>query len=80
MPHNHYTIPVCICIVQGSTFGMGPAFRISYATSTDLLEEGGWPIQRACGAYCKASHQTGARRLDIVLFRLGKHSCQQLYA
>ncbi len=26
---------------SGSAFGQGPAFRISYATSTDLLEEAG---------------------------------------
>jgi hypothetical protein len=25
--------------VQGSAFGQGPAFRISYATATDLLEK-----------------------------------------
>jgi hypothetical protein len=36
--------------VQRSAFGQGPAFRISYATATDLLEEAGRRIQRACGA------------------------------
>jgi aspartate aminotransferase len=39
-----------LSVVQGSAFGMGPAFRISYATATDLLEEAGRRIQRACGA------------------------------
>src|SRR5882724_5749105 len=39
-----------LSVVQGSAFGQGPAFRISYATNTDLLEEAGRRIQRACGA------------------------------
>jgi aspartate aminotransferase len=39
-----------LSVVQGSAFGMGPNFRISYATATDLLEEAGRRIQRACAA------------------------------
>jgi aspartate aminotransferase len=39
-----------LSVVQGSAFGMGPAFRISYATATELVEEAGRRIQRACGA------------------------------
>ena len=39
-----------LSVVQGSAFGQGPAFRISYATATNLLEEAGRRIQRACGA------------------------------
>ena len=39
-----------LSVVQGSAFGQGPAFRISYATATDLLEEAGRRIQRACAA------------------------------
>jgi aspartate aminotransferase len=39
-----------LSVVQGSAFGMGPNFRISYATATDLLEEAGRRIQRACSA------------------------------
>ncbi len=39
-----------LSVMQGSAFGQGPAFRISYATATDLLEEAGRRIQRACGA------------------------------
>ena len=35
--------------VQGSAFGAGPAFRISYATKTEDLEEAGRRIQRFCG-------------------------------
>jgi aspartate aminotransferase len=39
-----------LSVVQGSAFGQGPAFRISYATATDILEEAGRRIQRACAA------------------------------
>jgi aspartate aminotransferase len=36
--------------VQGSAFGLSPYFRISYATSTALLQEACRRIQRACAA------------------------------
>jgi aspartate aminotransferase len=36
--------------VQGSAFGLSPYFRISYATSTALLQEACHRIQRACAA------------------------------
>lgn len=39
-----------VAVVHGSAFGMGPNFRISYATSTEALEEAGRRIQRFCGA------------------------------
>ncbi len=39
-----------VAVVQGSAFGLAPFFRISYATSTDALEEACIRIQRACGA------------------------------
>ena len=39
-----------VAVVQGSAFGLAPHFRISYATATDLLEEAGRRIQRACAA------------------------------
>ena len=39
-----------IAAVQGSAFGHSPYFRISYATSTELLVEACNRIQRACGA------------------------------
>ncbi len=39
-----------LSVVQGSAFGLGPNFRISYATATDLVEEAGRRIQRACAA------------------------------
>jgi aspartate aminotransferase len=41
-----------VAVVQGSAFGLGPNFRISYATSEKLLEESCIRIQRFCAA-CK---------------------------
>jgi aspartate aminotransferase len=38
-----------VAVVQGAAFGLSPAFRISYATATDLLEEACRRIQRFCG-------------------------------
>ena len=38
-----------VAVVQGSAFGVGPAFRISYATKTSDLEEACRRIQRFCG-------------------------------
>jgi aspartate aminotransferase len=38
-----------VAVVQGSAFGAGPAFRISYATRTEDLEEACRRIQRFCG-------------------------------
>jgi aspartate aminotransferase len=38
-----------VAVVQGSAFGVGPAFRISYATKTEDLEEACLRIQRFCG-------------------------------
>lgn len=39
-----------VAVVQGSAFGLGPNFRISYATSTADLEEACIRIQRFCGS------------------------------
>ncbi|MFS8122421.1 pyridoxal phosphate-dependent aminotransferase [Rhizobium sp. BR 250] len=39
-----------VAVVQGSAFGLGPNFRISYATSEALLEEACKRIQRFCAA------------------------------
>lgn len=39
-----------VAVVHGAAFGMDPYIRISYATSTDLLEEAGRRIVRACQA------------------------------
>jgi aspartate aminotransferase len=38
-----------VAVVQGSAFGLGPAFRISYATATTALQEACERIQRFCG-------------------------------
>lgn len=39
-----------VAVVQGSAFGVGPNFRISYATSTKDLEAAGERIQRFCAS------------------------------
>ena len=39
-----------VAVVQGAAFGLSPHFRISYATSTELLEKACQRIQRACAA------------------------------
>ncbi|MCG5236833.1 pyridoxal phosphate-dependent aminotransferase [Xanthobacter oligotrophicus] len=39
-----------VAVVHGSAFGLGPAFRISYATATTDLEEACRRIQRFCGS------------------------------
>jgi aspartate aminotransferase len=39
-----------VAVVHGTAFGMDPYFRISYATATELLEEAGRRLIRACQA------------------------------
>ena len=39
-----------VAVVHGSAFGLGPNFRISYATSTDALKEACERIQRFCAS------------------------------
>ena len=39
-----------VAVVQGSAFGLGPAFRISYAAKNSDLEDACARIQRFCGA------------------------------
>ncbi len=39
-----------VAVVHGSAFGLGPNFRISYATSTEALEEACTRIQRFCAS------------------------------
>lgn len=39
-----------VAAVHGGAFGLSPAFRISYATSEDILQEACTRIQRACVA------------------------------
>jgi aspartate aminotransferase len=38
-----------VAVVHGAAFGLSPFFRISYATSTELLEEACKRMQRFCG-------------------------------
>jgi aspartate aminotransferase len=38
-----------VAVVQGTPFGLGPAFRISYATATTALQDACERIQRFCG-------------------------------
>jgi aspartate aminotransferase len=38
-----------VAVVPGTPFGYAPAFRISYATKTEDLEEACRRIQRFCG-------------------------------
>ena len=39
-----------VAVVQGSAFGTGPNFRVSYATSNDVLERACVKIQRFCAS------------------------------
>ncbi|VTZ20943.1 Aspartate aminotransferase [Methylocella tundrae] len=39
-----------VAVVQGSAFGLGPNFRISYATSAPVLEDACAKIQRFCSS------------------------------
>ena len=39
-----------VAVVHGSAFGLGPNFRISYATDTESLKNACERIQRFCGS------------------------------
>jgi len=39
-----------VAVVHGAAFGLGPNFRISYATSTEALTEACTRIQRFCAS------------------------------
>jgi aspartate aminotransferase len=39
-----------VAVVQGSAFGLGPYFRVSYATATEVLEDACRKIQRFCAS------------------------------
>ena len=39
-----------VAVVQGSAFGLGPNFRLSYATATPVLEEACGKLQRFCAS------------------------------
>jgi aspartate aminotransferase len=38
-----------VAVVHGAAFGLSPFFRISYATSNEVLEDACIRIQRFCG-------------------------------
>ena len=38
-----------VAVVHGAAFGLAPYFRISYATSNEVLEDACTRIQRFCG-------------------------------
>ncbi len=50
-----------VAAVHGSAFGLGPNFRISYATSNRLLEEACRKIQKFCAEFRSAPPQTPPR-------------------
>jgi aspartate aminotransferase len=39
-----------VAVVHGEAFGLGPNFRISYATATEVLEDACGKIQRFCAS------------------------------
>ena len=45
---GYFLDAVEVAVVPGSAFGLSPCFRISYATSTEALEEACQRLQRAC--------------------------------
>ncbi len=51
-----------VAVVQGSAFGLGPNFRISYATATAVLEDACAKIQRFCSEFCIEPLATAAPR------------------
>ena len=46
----HFLENAGVAVVMGDAYGMSPFFRLSYATSMDLLKEGCARIRRACEA------------------------------
>ncbi len=46
---NYLLDAVGVAVVQGVAFGLSPYFRVSYATSTELLTAACERIQKACG-------------------------------
>ena len=49
-----------VAVVHGAAFGLSPHFRVSYATSLDVLEEACKRIQRACAALTFAKEVAAA--------------------
>ena len=46
-----------VAAVHGAAFGLSPHFRVSYATSTEILEEACKRIQRFCAGLARKSHE-----------------------
>ena len=44
----HHLLECGVAAVHGEAYGLSPHFRVSFATSTDLLTEACRRIQRAC--------------------------------
>ena len=47
---GYFLDEACVAAVCGTAFGLSPAFRVSYATSEDVLREACTRIQLACAA------------------------------
>ena len=47
---NYFLDEAQVAAVHGAAFGLSPAFRVSYATSEQILQEACTRIQRACAA------------------------------
>lgn len=47
---NYFLDEAQVAAVHGGAFGLSPAFRVSYATSEEILQEACTRIQRACAA------------------------------
>ena len=55
-----------VAVVHGSAFGLGPAFRISYAIKTEDLEEACRRIQRFCVAEAQHTGGSGASTKEAI--------------
>ena len=47
---GYFLDDACVAAVNGEAFGLSPAFRVSYATSEDVLTQACTRIQEACAA------------------------------
>jgi aspartate aminotransferase len=47
---DYFLDEVQVAAVHGAAFGLSPGFRISYATSEEILTEACQRMQRACAA------------------------------
>ena len=64
-----------VAVVHGSAFGLGPNFRISYATSEELLEEACTRIQRFTASLTERHiEEPGAGRVFRMAVSDARHS------